>query len=33
MKIHTDDIDFVIDYIITEVGNNNADMAYNVPQL
>jgi dienelactone hydrolase len=28
MKIRTDDINFVIDYIITEVENNNADMAY-----
>jgi len=28
MKIRTVDINFVIDYIITEVENNNADMAY-----
>ncbi len=28
MKIRTDDINFIIDYIITEVENNNADMAY-----
>ena len=28
MKIRTDDINFVIDYIMTEVENNNADMAY-----
>jgi dienelactone hydrolase len=28
MKIRTDDINFVIDYIMAEVENNNADMAY-----
>ena len=28
MKIRTADISFVIDYIITEVENNNVDMAY-----
>jgi dienelactone hydrolase len=28
MKIRTDDINFVIDYIITEVENSNADMEY-----
>lgn len=28
MKIRTDDINFVIDYIMTEVENNNADMVY-----
>ncbi|MDD4238473.1 MAG: acetylxylan esterase [Desulfotomaculaceae bacterium] len=28
MKIRTDDINFVIDYIITQAKNNNADMAY-----
>jgi len=28
MKIRTDDINFIIDYIMTEVENNNADMAY-----
>jgi dienelactone hydrolase len=28
MKIRTDDINFIIDYIITEVENNNSGMAY-----
>jgi hypothetical protein len=33
MKIRTDDINFVVDYIITEAANNNADGAYKLADI
>ena len=33
MKLRTDDINFILDYIITEVKNNNGDMAYTLADI